>query len=90
MTDPRRSRAPPPNANLWARQALGKLDPPGADQTLWDSNVAASGSCVAAYNMPFHMLATLALAIAIAGACSMATTAPPGPASQAKHHYQRR
>ena len=46
---------------------------------------------MAAYDMPFHMLATLALAIAIAGACSMATSAPPGAGGpQAKHNEQRR
>ena len=45
---------------------------------------------MAAYDMPFHMLATLALAIAIAGACSMATSAPPEAGPQAKHDDQRR
>ncbi len=45
---------------------------------------------MAAYSMPFHMLATLALATAIAGACSMATSAPPGAGSQTKQHDQRR
>ncbi len=45
---------------------------------------------MAAYDMPFHMLATFALAVAIAGACSMATGTPPGAGPQAKHHDQRR
>ncbi len=45
---------------------------------------------MAAYSMPFHMLATFALAIAIAGACSMATSAPPGAGPQTKLHDQRR
>jgi hypothetical protein len=40
--------------------------------------------------MPFHMIATLGLAIAIAGACSVAAKAPAGLGPPAKHHDQRR
>ncbi len=38
--------------------------------------------------MPFHMAATLALAIAVAGACTLAGKAPhkPGPPAIARHH----
>ena len=37
--------------------------------------------------MPFHMAATLALAIAIAGACTLAATAPPRPGPPAIAHH---
>ena len=33
---------------------------------------------MAAYGMPFHMAATLALAVAIAGVCTLAAKAPAG------------
>ena len=39
-----------------------------------------------AFHMPFHMDATLAVAIAIAGACALAANAPARVEPQAKHH----
>ncbi len=42
--------------------------------------------------MPFHMAATLALAIAVAGACTLAGKGPPkpGPPAIARHHQPPR
>jgi len=37
--------------------------------------------------MPFHMAATLVLAIAVAGACTLATKIPAGVAPQAKYYH---